>query len=853
MYALTPVPMGVAALFGGLVALMMAGHVAPALLAGWVLMRFGVSALRLLDAWRFRRDARRQQRAAHWRMRYMLLLVPESLLWSTLGILFVPTAPPLVDLLLFATVPCVAAISAFTLVSYFPAALLALSLGVLPFGLHEAWIAPEDGWTMLAVLMLYSLALLHETWRSQQRWIETTRLRIEGQTLAQARQEAQRLAEAGSAAKSAFLANMSHEIRTPLTGMIGLTELLLQGRLSPQQRRYLELSHSSSQHLLRLVDEVLDYSKIQAGGLTLEQAPYSLHDLADELLALLAPRALAQGLRLQHRVAADVPPLLLGDAMRLRQVLANLLGNAIKFTARGQVQLSVQALAASPGQARLRISVIDTGAGIAPAQQRQIFEPFAQADDSVARRHGGTGLGLSISVALLQQMDSQLALDSEPGRGSRFWFDLQQPLAPPRGVAPPHDGAVVPALLALWHDDDDAQWYGAMLQAWGVATRSERRVAGLLAALQEPQQRAALVLVDAAQLAAAGAAELTALAQVLASYLRAELAGPAARSWALVMSAGEREPAWPSAAAALPPPLHLPYPLPPRALRRAVEPRPATVAAPALAVAAARPDLRGRRLLLCEDNDVNALIVSELLQRCGASVTRAATGREAMSQAAEQAFDLVLMDVQMPEVDGLQATRGLRQREQQRARPRVPIVALTANAMASDREACLQAGMDDYLTKPVHAGRLYEMVARHLAARAAPLPVPPTAAEPAPTADRPAAPDFDPSALAALPMVADGSAPQVADELLRVAEGVFVQLLAQAAPEQPAPQRERALHTLKSAAAQVGAMRLAEEAIRLEALVRGGDGVDAGVMRPLLRAHAAFLLALQAHRARVAQ
>ncbi|HOM13065.1 MAG TPA: ATP-binding protein [Rubrivivax sp.] len=699
VYAQTPQPLMAAALYAVMVGAAMWGQAPRATVLAWVLVRLAVSFVRMHETRLFNRDPQRLRRIAYWRVRYLSLMVLEGASWSAMGIAFMPYADGLTATWMLASVIGIAALSVFTLTSHFPSAALNLVTNLVPMAGYLGYAAGADGWFIAGGLAVYMGVLLNEAWQSDRRWAELARMRYETAELAAQRELARRAAEESSQAKSAFLANMSHEIRTPLNGMIGLTELLLRDELSARQRHFLELSRSSSAHLLRLVDEVLDLSKIRAGGMTLEQRSFSLHELVDELLPVFSARAADKGLQLHSQISPSLPALLLGDAMRLRQVLSNLVGNAVKFTAAGHVLLRAQAVHAAAGAAgmRVRFEVCDTGPGIPENKRELVFQAFAQADTSTARQHGGSGLGLTISANLLELMGSKLQLDSAPGQGCCFHFQIdfaQAQPAPGQGAAALRDW---PGQRALWIDPQPItrQWYAAVLRQWQIDTDEADGLEQGLARLCAAAGAYDAIFVCASLL---GAAQATRWSRLV------EEAG-AARLW--VLSSPHH--GVPAAAAPAAAPLRLL--MAPVSLRKlnavfAAEPGAALEAAPIESLAAAN-----HTVLLVEDNDVNALIATEVLRRAGCCVVRAAAGEEALAAFVAQGFDLVLMDLQMPGMDGFEVTRRIRAWEQAQSRPEpTPIVALTANALPSDTAACLACGMNDYLTKPVRPEQLLRLL-----------------------------------------------------------------------------------------------------------------------------------------------
>ena len=571
LYEMTLPPVLVGMCFCGLLVAWLWPHLPHDALLAWLGARALFGALRCLDGLQFRRARPGPGEDAPWRQRFMTLLALDAASWSAMGALSWlrgSGTPPELDGVLMASLMGLGAISLIALGTVWRAHLLFCGIAFAPLMAYQASLATPTSAVLTLGLLLFLGVSLFAARRAQARDIELLRLRFEQAALAEERREALDSAERHSSSKSRFVAVMSHEIRTPLNGILGMTQLLERSALDPQQREQVEIVRRSGRHLLTLVNDILDLARIESGKLVLESSPLVLAEAVDDVCRLLGASARAKGLAFELQLSPALPRCIMGDADRIKQVLHNLVGNAIKFTERGSVAVDVSCVLDMRAGSLLRFAVRDTGEGIAADQMERVFAPFEQADSAGRpRRKEGTGLGLAISRELARAMGGDLRCSSVPGQGSVFEFSLP---------------------------------------------------------LQASQD-----------------------------------AGPAES--------------------------------PPSVL----------------------PELEGR-VLLVDDSMVNLLVAGSMLERCGLRVDQAENGQQALERLQAQAYDLVLMDCQMPELNGFEATQRWRAHERRAGLPRVPIVALTASAVNSDRQRCLDSGMDDYLVKPFELDDLMAMVQRHL-------------------------------------------------------------------------------------------------------------------------------------------
>ncbi len=578
LYALTATPVLAGMCFACLVTVILWPHRPAWLMLAWLTAKIAVGYVRVDDTRRFMQTRPTGEAVTPWARRALVMLVADGLIWGSMGVLFMPADAPAIRAVMLAALVGIAGVGVFSYVSDSRGSVLFLFSLLLPAAIYEAHRNTSDGWFASLGIVIYLGMMCLEAKRSEVRVIEMLRLRFENAWIADERHRAMLLSEHANAAKSRFLAAVSHEMRTPLNGIMGMAQVLQRSALDTEQRAQVGIIASSSRHLQSVIGDLLDLSRIEFGKLVFDERAFALRDMVDEVAALLQPVAEEKGLRFALAFDSRLPAEIVGDPSRIKQVLHNLLGNAIKFTSQGHVRLTVDRVDVDPQEpVMLRFGVQDSGEGVPAALAERIFDAFEQGPTANTRGRLGTGLGLTISRRLARAMGGDVVCEIHEGRGARFAFAMPLCLVP------------------------------------------------------------------------------------TSSHVAADPAD--------------------------------------------------TPNAPQDAPLSPLPALAGR-VLVVDDNPVNALVASAMLERAGLAADVVEDGLSAVQRMQAGGYDLVLMDCQLPVLDGWQATR--RYRAVESPGRRLPIIAVTANAVRGDRERCLQAGMDDYIAKPVEIEALLDTVRRHL-------------------------------------------------------------------------------------------------------------------------------------------
>ncbi|MCL4746029.1 MAG: response regulator [Burkholderiaceae bacterium] len=803
----------------------------------WLVTMLLVTGLRYALVLGYRRAEPDAEQTRLWANLFVAGAFLSGAVWGVLGSGLMHYSNTEIVIVVGTVSTAIVAIAIPSMYPYFPAyAALALPL-LLPTIVTSTWGASTQYRMSALALTVYGIIALSGAWRVFRTNARQLQFSIENVQLAAEREVAIREAQSANHAKSRFLANMSHEIRTPMNGILGMTEVLGRTELASPQAQVVDTIRKSAESLLAIINDVLDFSKIEANKLELEVVEFDLVETLEDVAALMAASAHARGLELIVRLDPDLPRVVRGDPGRLRQVLVNLVGNAVKFTAHGEVILGARLACAGATGAMLQVEVSDTGVGLDPAAQRRIFDAFVQADNSTTRRFGGSGLGLAISKRLVELMSGEIEVASQPGQGSVFRFSAKVDVVAPKG------DAAVSGLRVLVVDDNASSRDSicTCLHAWAVKSSVAASAAQAIDAL-----RAAAAANDRYDVAIVDAMMPETDGLELTRMIRSEPAIAGTRL-VLLSTAGA------SASLAAAKELGVEHVLTKPARRAHLLAALERTSGPASPKSPKEPgescvesdDWSHVHVLVVEDNSVNQQVALATLQALGCTVDLAFDGRQALGAVAARDYGLILMDVHMPEMDGIEATIAIRARERAAgagAARRCPIVALTASAMTQDVDLCFEAGMDDFVSKPFRRSDMSRVLSRWAPAAGAPARRAPQARGATDTLEG----EVDTRSLdvRAISEIRALSGPDSTDLLRCVVDAYFsdsparLRSLDAAVAARDAEALRSSAHALKSSSANLGADRLVQLCKEIELI--GRAGATQGAEELVSRAHAEY-------------